>query len=57
MAQVQLSTKINLETWSKLDELVTKTEKSKASLVDQAIIELHDRTFAVPGKKTKKGVK
>ena len=57
MAQIQLSTKVNLDTWSKLDELVKKTDKSKASLVDQAIIELHNRTFATQEKKSKKGAK
>lgn len=51
MAQIQLSTKLNLETWTKLDELVTHLEQSKASIVDQAIQDLHDKTIKKGGKK------
>jgi predicted transcriptional regulator len=45
MAQVQLSTKLNLDTWNKLDELVKQLDQSKASIVDQAISDLHTKTI------------
>ncbi|MFA7216137.1 MAG: hypothetical protein WC187_08935 [Bacillota bacterium] len=53
MAQIQLSTKLNIVTWTKLDELVEKTGKSKATIVNEALEKLHKETF----EKKKKGGK
>jgi len=51
MAQVQLSTKLNLDTWNKLDELVKQLDRSKASIVDQAITDLYTKTIKKDKKK------
>lgn len=53
MAQIQLSTKLNLDTWTKLDELVEKTGQSKASIINDALNQMHKKTF----EKKKKGGK
>lgn len=45
MAQIQLSTKLNIDTWTKLDQLVEKTGKSKASIINEALEKLHKETF------------
>lgn len=45
MAQIQLSTKLNIDTWTKLDQLVDKTGKSKASIINEALEKLHKESF------------
>lgn len=43
MAQVQLATKISIETHYKLNQLSNEMQKSKASIVEESIIDFFEK--------------